>query len=321
MKLKMLYSEMRSDLDLIEKELEIAVNSSSDLLNEASLHLLLAGGKRIRPVFVLLAAKFGNYQIDQMMNVAVPLELIHMASLVHDDVIDDSEMRRGQLTVKAQWNNRVAMYTGDFIFARALEYITNINNPQAHRILSYAMVEICVGEIIQIEDKFRLDQRLQDYFRRIKRKTALLISSSCQLGAVVSGADEKTATHLKRFGYYVGMSFQIIDDILDITSTDKELGKPAGSDLIQGNITLPILFLKDSPEFRPALEHAISGNMTEIERLALVKRIRESDAIPKAKAISNRYLQKALKEIDSLPASPAKKSLREIALYMGKRKF
>ena len=192
MKLKMLYSDMRSDLDLIEKELEIAVNSSSDLLNEASLHLLLAGGKRIRPVFVLLAAKFGNYQIDQMMNVAVPLELIHMASLVHDDVIDDSEMRRGQLTVKAQWNNRVAMYTGDFIFARALEYITNINNPQAHRILSYAMVEICVGEIIQIEDKFRLDQRLQDYFRRIKRKTALLISSSCQLGAVVSGADENS---------------------------------------------------------------------------------------------------------------------------------
>jgi heptaprenyl diphosphate synthase len=317
----MLYSDMRSDLDLIEKELEIAVNSSSDLLNEASLHLLQAGGKRIRPVFVLLAAKFGSYQIDQIMNVAVPLELIHMASLVHDDVIDDSEMRRGQLTVKAQWNNRVAMYTGDFIFARALEYITNIEDPQAHRILSYTMVEICVGEIIQIEDKSKLDQRLQDYFRRIKRKTALLISSSCQLGAVVSGADEKTVTHLKRFGYYVGMSFQIIDDILDFTSTDKELGKPAGSDLIQGNITLPILFLKDSPEFRPALEHAISGNMTEIERVALVKRIRESDAIAKSKAISNRYLQKALIELDALPSSPAKKSLREIALYMGKRKF
>ncbi|MGB3259936.1 heptaprenyl diphosphate synthase component II [Paenisporosarcina sp.] len=321
MKLKMLYSDMRSDLDLIEKELEIAVNSSSDLLNEASLHLLHAGGKRIRPVFVLLAAKFGHYQIEQIKHVAVPLELIHMASLVHDDVIDDSEMRRGQPTVKAQWNNRVAMYTGDFIFARALEYITNIQNPKAHQILSYTMVEICVGEIIQIEDKFKLDQRLQDYFRRIKRKTALLIASSCQLGAVVSGADEKTANHLKRFGYYVGMSFQIIDDILDITSTDKELGKPAGSDLIQGNITLPILFLKDSPEFRSDLEYALTGNMSEDERLALVKRIRESDAIEKSKAISNRYLQKALKEIDALPASLAKKSLRDIALYMGKRKF
>jgi len=321
MKLKMLYSDMRSDLEIIEKELGIAVNSSSDLLNEASLHLLLAGGKRLRPVFVLLAAKFGNYQIDQMLRVAVPLELIHMASLVHDDVIDDSEMRRGQLTVKAQWNNRVAMYTGDFIFARALEYITEIQNPEAHRILSYTMVEICVGEIIQIEDKFKLDQRLQDYFRRIKRKTALLISSSCHLGAVVSGADEKTANHLKRFGYYVGMSFQIIDDILDFTSSDKVLGKPAGSDLIQGNITLPILYLKDSPEFRPALEHALSGDMTEIERLELIKRIRQSDAIAKSKAISDRYLKKALKEIDQLPSSPAKKSLRDIALYMGKRKF
>lgn len=321
MKLKMLYSDMRSDLDLIEKELEKAVNSSSDLLNEASLHLLLAGGKRLRPVFVLLAAKFGHYQIERMMRVAVPLELIHMASLVHDDVIDDSEMRRGQLTVKAQWNNRVAMYTGDFIFARALEYITEIENPEAHRILSYTMVEICVGEIIQIEDKFKLDQRLQDYFRRIKRKTALLISSSCHLGAVVSETDPKTAMHLKRFGYYVGMSFQIIDDILDFTSSDKELGKPAGSDLIQGNITLPILFLKDSPEFRPVLEHALSGNMSEIERLDLIKRIRESDAIAKSKAISDRYLKKALKEIDELPASSAKKSLRDIALYMGKRKF
>jgi heptaprenyl diphosphate synthase len=321
MKLKMLYSDMRSDLDLIEKELEIAVNSSSDLLNEASLHLLHAGGKRIRPVFVLLAAKFGNYQIKQMKQVAVPLELIHMASLVHDDVIDDSEMRRGQLTVKAQWNNRVAMYTGDFIFARALEYITEIHDPEAHRILSYTMVEICLGEIIQIEDKFKLDQNLKDYFRRIKRKTALLISSSCHLGAVVSGADTQTANHLKRFGYYVGMSFQIIDDILDITASDKELGKPAGSDLIQGNITLPIIFLKDSPEFRPALERAISGEMTEIERLALIKRIRQSDAIARSKVISDRYLQKALRELDELPASPAKKSLRDIALYMGKRKF
>lgn len=321
MKLSMLYSDMRSDLDLIEKELEVAVNSSSHLLNDASLHLLHAGGKRIRPVFVLLAAKFGDYQIDRIKDVAVPLELIHMASLVHDDVIDDSEMRRGQLTVKAQWNNRVAMYTGDFIFARALEYITNFSNTEAHRILSYTMVEICVGEIIQIEDKYKIDQRLQDYFRRIKRKTALLISSSCQLGAVVSGADAKTTMHLKRFGYYVGMSFQIIDDILDFTSTDKELGKPAGSDLLQGNITLPILFLKDDPVFRKDFELAISGELTEAERLDLVKRVRQSDAIDKAKQISDRYLQKAMKEIDSLPDQHAKKTLRKISLFMGKRKF
>ena len=181
MKLKLLYTDIKSDIEIIEKELEKALNSSSHLLNDASLHLLQAGGKRIRPVFVLLSAKFGDYNIERMKNIAVPLELIHMASLVHDDVIDNSDMRRGRHTVKAQWNNRVAMYTGDFIFARALEYVTVIENPRAHQILARTMVEIVNGEVIQIEDKFRLDQNLKDYFRRIKRKTALLIESSCEL--------------------------------------------------------------------------------------------------------------------------------------------
>ncbi|WP_411747720.1 polyprenyl synthetase family protein, partial [Psychrobacillus psychrotolerans] len=151
MKLKLLYSDLKSDLDIIEKELAVAVNSSSHLLNEASLHLLLAGGKRIRPVFVLLAAKFGNYSIDSIKSVAVSVELIHMASLVHDDVIDDAETRRGRETVKAQWNNRVAMYTGDFLFANAIEYITDLQNTYAHEVLSHTIVELCIGEIIQIE--------------------------------------------------------------------------------------------------------------------------------------------------------------------------
>jgi heptaprenyl diphosphate synthase len=233
MKLKLLYSDLRPELEMIEKELERAVDSESLLLNDASLHLLQAGGKRIRPVFVLLAGKFGNYDIEVMKRVAVPLELIHMASLVHDDVIDDSEIRRGRPTVKAQWNNSVAMYTGDFILARALERIAVIESPRVHEILSKTLIEVCRGEIIQIKDKYKLDQNLRDYFRRIKRKTALLISSSCELGALVSGTDEKTAAHLRRFGYFIGMSFQIIDDILDFTSTDEELGKPAGSDFIQ----------------------------------------------------------------------------------------
>ena len=154
---------MKSDIDIIEKELEKALNSSSHLINDASLHLLQSGGKRIRPVFVLVSAKFGHYNIDKVKNIAVPLELIHMASLVHDDVIDNSDLRRGTHTVKAQWNNRVAMYTGDFIFARALEYVTSIENKRVHQILAKTMVEICNGEVIQIEDKFRKDQNLKDY--------------------------------------------------------------------------------------------------------------------------------------------------------------
>lgn len=320
MKLKMLYADIKSDIEIIENELEQALNSSSHILNDASIYLLQGGGKRIRPVFVLLSAKFGDYNIERMKNIAVPLELIHMGSLVHDDVIDDSDMRRGRETVKSQYNNRVAMYTGDFIFGKALQYVADIENPRVHRILAETMVELVNGEVIQIEDKFRLDQHLKDYFRRIKRKTALLIESSCELGAVVSGADEKIIRHLKRYGYFVGMSFQIVDDILDFTATDKQLGKPAGSDLLQGNITLPILLMKDDPRLAPYLEKVASHGLTEQERLEMLALVRKSAAIKEATKISNLYLQKALREVEALPNHPMKKKLRDIALYMGKRK-
>ncbi|WP_033544139.1 heptaprenyl diphosphate synthase component II [Planococcus sp. CAU13] len=320
-KLKLLYSDLGPELDKIEKELEVAVGSNSLLLNEASLHLLQAGGKRIRPVFVLLAGKFGNYNVDVMKQVAVPLELIHMASLVHDDVIDDSEMRRGQATVKAQWNNSVAMYTGDFILARALEYITVVEDPKIHRILAKTMIEVCRGEIIQIEDKFKLDQSLRDYLRRIKRKTALLISSSCELGATVSGTDAQTAARLRRFGYFIGMSFQITDDILDFTSTDEELGKPAGSDFVQGNITLPVLFARRNPEIYSKLKNALGKEMSDSERMEIVRLIRNSPALQEAKALSDQYLDKALEELAHLPKGPANKTMRKIALFIGKRKF
>ncbi|ANU28095.1 heptaprenyl diphosphate synthase component II [Planococcus versutus] len=321
MKLKLLYSDLKPELEMIEKELEQAVDSESLLLNDASLHLLQAGGKRIRPVFVLLAGKFGEYNIDVMKQVAVPLELIHMASLVHDDVIDDSEIRRGKPTVKSQWNNSVAMYTGDFILARALERITEVKSPRVHEILSKTLIEVCRGEIIQIEDKYKLDQNLRDYLRRIKRKTALLISSSCELGALVSGTDEKTAAHLRRFGYFIGMSFQIIDDILDFTSTDEELGKPAGSDFIQGNITLPILCARNDSAIYAMLKANLKKELTNDERLEIVSTIRNSSGIEEAKTMSERYLQKALRELSFLPKGQGVKTMRKIAFFIGKRNF
>jgi heptaprenyl diphosphate synthase len=174
MKLTTFYSFLNDDIELIEKELEKTVHSDYPLLSEASLHLLQAGGKRIRPVFVLLSGMFGEYDINKIKNVAVSLELIHMASLVHDDVIDDAALRRGQPTIKAKWDNRIAMYTGDYLFARSLEAMTKINEPKAHEILSKAIVEVCLGEIEQIKDKYNMEQNLRTYLRRIRRKTALL---------------------------------------------------------------------------------------------------------------------------------------------------
>ncbi|PLR99747.1 heptaprenyl diphosphate synthase component II [Bacillus sp. T33-2] len=320
MKLTMMYSYLNSDLNVIEKELEKTIQAESTLLHQASLHLLQAGGKRIRPVFVLLAGKFGNYDIDTIKNVAVALELIHMASLVHDDVIDDAQLRRGQPTIKAKWDNRIAMYTGDYIFARSLELMTKINNPAAHRILSDTIVEVCVGEIEQIKDKYHFDQNLRNYLRRIKRKTALLIAASCQLGAIASCVDEEIHRKLYLFGYYVGMSFQITDDVLDFTGTEKELGKPAGGDLLQGNITLPVLFAMEDPEIRRHVKQ-VHENMGAAEMGTIIDLIKNSGAIERSLEVSGLYLDKALKILEQLPPNRAKKTLRDIARFIGKRKF
>ncbi|MCA1039804.1 heptaprenyl diphosphate synthase component II [Bacillus infantis] len=320
MKLKMMYSFLDSDINIIEQSLEETVQAESPLLRNASMHLLQAGGKRIRPVFVLLSAKFGSYDISEIKKVAVALELIHMASLVHDDVIDDAELRRGKPTIKAKWDNRTAMYTGDYIFAKSLEVMTQIERPEAHEILSKTIVEVCVGEIEQIKDKYRFDQNLRDYLLRIKRKTALLIAASCQLGAVAAGVDENIHKKLYRFGYYVGMSFQITDDILDFTGTEKELGKPAGGDLLQGNITLPVLFAMEDEEIRREIVK-VDETMDRKEIEKVISLIKNSGAIERSFAVSNQYLSKALAVLDTLPQNKAKKSLRDIAKFIGKRKF
>lgn len=320
MKLQMMYSFMKADIDLIEKEPHKAITSDSDLIQKASLNLIEAGGKRLRPIFVLLSAKFGKYDIQAIKNVAVALELIHMASLVHDDVIDDAELRRGKLTVKAKWDNRIAMYTGDYILACSLEYMTKIENVEAHRILANTITEVCLGEIEQIKDKYRFNQNLRDYLRRIKRKTALLIAARRQLGAIVSGASEDIHKKLYQFGYYVGMSYQITDDILDFTGTEKVLGKPAGDDLLQGNITLPVLYAMNNMNARTKIL-TVHENLNKEEMKEIISVIKETGAIEKAHKISQRYLQKALSVIKDLPENRTKKSLIDIANFVGKRKF
>ncbi len=315
-----MYSFLNADINIIEKTLEDTVEAESPLLRQASLHLLQAGGKRIRPVFVLLSGKFGDYDIHMMKNVAVALELIHMASLVHDDVIDDAELRRGQPTIKAKWDNRIAMYTGDYIFARSLELMTNIKNPLAHQILSETIVELCVGEIEQIKYKYDYEQTLRDYLLRIKRKTALLIAASCQLGAVAANVDEEIHKKLYQFGYYVGMSFQITDDVLDFTGTEEQLGKPAGGDLLQGNITLPVLFAMKDEALRKKIT-AVHEHTSSMEIEEIILAIKRSSAINRSLAISDRYLQKAIDVLNELPNNRARKTFRDIAVYIGKRKF
>ncbi|WP_062356336.1 heptaprenyl diphosphate synthase component II [Bacillus kwashiorkori] len=320
MNFKTVYALLKNDLKNIEKELEVTLNAKSPLLKQASLHYLQAGGKRIRPILVILASKFGTADVEKVKNVAVSLEMIHMASLIHDDVIDNAELRRGRLTVKAKWDNRVAMYVGDYILARSLELITKVQEEKAHQILSKTMVELSIGEIEQIRDKYNFDQSIFTYFRRIKRKTALLISASCELGAICANATEDVQVKLRKFGYYAGMAFQITDDILDFTATEKQLGKPAGSDLLQGNITLPVFFaLKD--ELLAAEIRQVHENMDLNKLKRLIKAIKATDAIEKSIVVSNQYLQKALEILKGLPDNEAKDLLTTVINFIGKRNF
>lgn len=323
MKLANIYGFLRSDLKVIEQELNEVIQAEHPILREASTQLLRAGGKRIRPVFVLLSAHFGDYKIDKVKTVAVSLELIHMATLVHDDVVDDSELRRGQPTIKHLYGNRVAMYTGDYILARALESITSVKDPSIHHVLSKTLVEVVEGEIDQIEDKYNWDQQLRNYLRRIKRKTALLIATSCKLGAIASGAGELEARKLYQYGYYVGMSFQIIDDILDFTASPEQLGKPTGSDLLQGHITLPVLFAMKNESFNILLRETFKNpdQVNDVDLTELLTDLRKTDAIEKSYHMSNQYLNKALQSLEILPNNQAKKTLQKIARLIGKRRF
>lgn len=324
MKIVDIYARLKRDLNVIEKELEANVRTDHAMLSETSLHLLKAGGKRLRPVFVLLAGQFGQYDMGRLKHIAVPMELIHMASLVHDDVIDDAETRRGQLTVRSKWDNRIAMYTGDYIFAKALNVITQLSNPRIHQVMSHSLVEMSIGEMEQIRFFFHSGQRVRDYMLRIKRKTALLIAISCQLGAMAAGADETVCRRLYDYGYYVGMAFQIRDDVLDLCGTEEQIGKPPGSDIKQGNITLPVIYALQEPELRRELLseldriHAADGQ-TNVNRF--LDLVRGSVGLSRAEGLAERYIEKAIRTLDGLPEVRAKDDLVRIAHFVGNRSY
>ncbi|SDN37427.1 heptaprenyl diphosphate synthase component II [Alkalicoccus daliensis] len=323
MKLAEIYRHLRPDILQIEKEIELQVQAEHPQLREASTHILKAGGKRIRPIFVLLSAQYGDYDLNEIKKVAVPLELIHMASLVHDDVIDNADLRRGKKTIKSKWDNRVAMYTGDYIFAKATEIATKSKYPQVHSILAKAMQEMCIGEIEQIQDQYQLDQHVKQYLRRIRRKTALLISVSCELGALVSGTSAKTQHALKMYGYYVGMAFQITDDILDFVGSERELGKPAGSDLAQGNVTYPAIYAmsKDREFYQKMQEFAAEPSRYPLQVDDAIQSIKNSGAVEASKDLANKYVNKANKMLYSIEEKEPAASLEKIAQYIGNRKY
>jgi heptaprenyl diphosphate synthase len=317
-----LFYEISDDLKKVEEELKKIVITRDPLLTDTSAHLLNAGGKRLRPAFALLAGKFYNYDLDKLMSLAMALELIHMASLVHDDVVDASMTRRGTPTVKAKWGNRISMHTGDFLFAKSLILIAEYKNKVIPKLLADVSIKMCEGEIQQLITSFNTHQHLKDYFYRIKRKTALLISASCKLGAEACGAPKIISDALYRYGHYLGMAFQITDDILDMVADQSELGKAVGGDLRQGIITLPIIFAMDRSNQKSRLVELIGKKeKSEDEVLEAIEIIKECGAIDEAFDMSNRFIAKAIKQLEFLPDIETRETLRSIALFVNIRRY
>jgi len=317
-----LFNQINSDLQRIEKELTKFVETDYPILQDSAIHLLAAGGKRLRPAFTLLAGKFYGYPLEKLMPVAMALELIHMSSLVHDDVVDASMTRRGRATVKAKWGNIVSVQTGDYLLAKSLMLISKIDHPEVARILAEISVEMCQGEIQQIKCCFDVEQNLKQYYYRIKRKTALLISACCRLGALVSGAPKRQVWALGAYGHSLGMAFQIVDDVLDLTAKPSEFGKPIGGDLHQGIMTLPMILalkLSSNPSYLKALLKKVDKTEEEVsEAIGLIK---NSGAIDESMHLVDLYVLKAKRHLQDLPQVPTRKALEELAEFIRVRKF
>ncbi len=313
------YQGMEGDLAFVEQQLHEQLHTTHPVLENASIQLLDAGGKRLRPVFVLLSGTFGRYDRLRLARVAVALELIHMASLVHDDVVDHAQTRRGRPTAKSLYGNKMSMYTGDFIFARALANLAEIDDPLLHKTLALAIERMCIGEIEQIRDLFKTDSTMRVYLRRIRRKTALLIEMSCALGAMAAGCSSTEVAGLRRYGYYTGMAFQITDDILDFTSTEQRLGKPVGSDLRQGNITLPALYALQDNRYGQKLRSLLHEDCSTEEVASMVKLVIDSGGIGFAQQVADQYLAKANEGLAVLTPGKNRITLSALATFVGKR--
>ena len=319
-----MFDVIKQDLEVLNEGLIEAVSSPVELVNEVGTHLVTAGGKRIRPALCLLAAHGGNvFSLDKVLPLAEALELIHTASLVHDDVIDDADTRRGEPTANAKWDNQVAILSGDYIFARAFSLVAAGGyGDYVSKRLAELVCNLSVGEIIQDHTVYQAVKDLDNYYSRIQKKTADFLEICCELGALVGGMAKDDAAKLAEYGHCIGMAFQITDDVLDIMQSSEQIGKPAGNDIRQGIVTLPVIHaLQVSPAGAELEEIVTNPEMTD----AMVKRaleiVRATDGVDMAMAKADEYLDRARNVLpESLPAE-IREAFVMVADFIGDRDF
>lgn len=315
-----LFAPVEADLSLLAENLKNLVGARNPVLYAAAEHLFGARGKQMRPAIVLLISRstMPNQDITlRHRRLAEITEMIHTASLVHDDVVDESEVRRGISTVHSLFGNRIAIQAGDFLFAQASWYLANLESLEVVKLLSEVIKDLAEGEMQQGSNQFDPRLSVEAYLDKTYCKAASLIANSAKAAGILSGVSPKLAEDLYDYGRHVGLAFQIVDDVLDYTGTSDALGKPAGSDLKSGNLTAPALFAMEEKPYLEVLiqrEFAKSGDLEEA--IALVN---DSHGIERARALAADYAHTAVQYLADLPDSDSRQALVNLTEYVLKR--
>lgn len=316
MSLNTIYQLIAEDLTEVENQLKSVSDIDFPFLAELVDYSLKDGGKRIRPVLTILCGKLYEYAPETHRLMATSVELMHTATLIHDDAIDQAIVRRGRPTVNEVWGQDIAILLGDYMFARAGEFAADTQNLRVIKLFAQTLGIISAGEVNQAFNAFNPEQTHEHYLQRIYSKTGSLFTLATESGAILSGAPEEAIQALREYGSNLGIAFQIVDDILDYTSTEEEMGKPIGSDLAQGTLTLPaMLLLERYPEDNPVKRVFRNENKEENIKLAL-EMARDPSIIQECYRVASDYCTRAARNLDLLPEGTSRQALTDLTSYI-----
>lgn len=309
------YPSLKNELTEVIELMKKNVRCKDKKIEKSIIEIIESGGKLLRPAFVLIGSKFGDSDKDKAIPTAAVIELLHTATLVHDDVIDDSKLRRGQETIQSKYGKDYAVYIGDYLFCVCFKILATTSSLQAIKVDSKTMSRICMGEVNQLNARFSMKLSVRDYLSRISGKTAELFSISLYLGAAECSADKKVSRELGKIGYNLGMAFQIIDDILDYEGDDESIKKTAANDLKQGIYTIPLIYAyrNNKNAFNNILK---SDGYTDEEVSKIINLVRENNGIKESKELARKYMDKCFKGISKLPENENKYILKELAEWL-----
>ena len=316
------FAVVEQDFSAVNQLILDSLTSHVPLVEEISEYLIDAGGKRLRPLLVLLSANAAGYNAKQHISLAAIIEFLHTAMLLHDDVVDASELRRGRKTVNATWGNPASVLVGDFLHSRAFEMMVEIGDLRVMEILSHATNTIAEGEVQQLTNIRNPDISEQAYMEVITRKTAMLFEAASHSAAVLSGANIQQEQALKAYGRHIGLAFQLVDDVLDYQGDTEDLGKNVGDDLAEGKMTLPLIIARargTTEQSNFVKEAILSGGVENLEDM--VKVVTETGGLDYTQKLATEQTKLAQASITNLPDSVFKTAMNQLAVFSTSRSF